>query len=241
MPARAWVTPTRSSMNTRHSAEMPKLRLLLLMALAAACSRPDDTPAASPDSGQASLPALPATPPQYAGEPAVVDDTLLRFPGGATFTPGFHGLEYLGQIPTGAAPLVVVGGFECRECDAPKSILVRSASAGPPRQGTRLRGHFAYPGRVTDHDMARPVADTRLFFGRCVSGAGAAVVQIATEWSYASDTDSAGVRRDSTLIAEVVGDSLVTRTMTTPVVVDSALIRSGRCREVPPRDQFSPP
>lgn len=218
----------------------------LVVAFAAACSSPGSERVVPTTSGVISADPRDESIAMYDGVPLVIGDTALRFPSGAMFTPGFFGVEYIGVLDSENSPFVLVSGFECNDCDANRSVLVRSVKADPLPNvySGPIPGHFAYPGRVTHYDTGALLTDTRLFYGRCMQGSGPVIVQFATEWTFARESDTAGVREEVVNIAEVAGDSLIARVaFPTRAALETtlALVAARQCHEIIPKPQLSEP
>ena len=177
---------------------------------------------------------------EFSGQPVVQDDTLLRFPGGGEFASGLYSVGYVGQLPASTkAPFIVLEGIECTDCDAPSAVLMRSPSDGRIRSFRNLPGWYAYPGRVVDlDDTTKVLVESRLFWGECLEGRLAGLVQYATE--FTAGTAAPQLLRTT----EIRRDSLVTsEQMARPADLESTLnlVAEGRCREIPPRHRLSDP
>lgn len=168
----------------------------------------------------------------FAGTPVVEGDTMLRFPSGAVHASGIRAaLQYLGRLEDVAGgPFLLTTGIECQDCDAGRSVVLRSARDAADRSGVRGPGWYAYPGRITHFDDERPLFDSRLFWGWCLPGRALGVVQFATEF------DSLGRRvRDVVFLSEVRAGQVVDDSITTAPPGLGALWparQAGRCREV---------
>lgn len=201
-----------------------------LVTIAAGCAGREAVP------GAARGPAADAGP--YAGVPEVVEDSLLRFPGGATYAPRVYGLEYVATMrDAGGAPVLLLSGAECYECDAPKSLYVRVPGRPPPPPEADTTGVFGYPGHVFDLvDEKTLIFDSTVFHGECLEDRIPVVLQFTTLF------DSAGVTA-SAYVTELAAGGLrdfqaVPRPDSAAVL---ARVRAGRCREIPGEDQLSPP
>jgi hypothetical protein len=176
----------------------------------------------------------------FAGEPTVVEDTALRFPSGRRMEAHLYGLRYHGRFPdVGTVPVVVVSGMPCDDCDINRRVYVLRADGPRPweEEAVGHRGVFAYPGRQLDYNGGAPVAESRLFFGRCLGVGRPAVVQFATEYEGSRTKQTAS-------ITEVAGDSLADRTLTAalpPLEGTLARVRRGECQEIPPQDLTTEP
>jgi hypothetical protein len=177
---------------------------------------------------------------EYAGTPTVVNDTVLRFPGGAEFISGLHAVEYLGRVEgEGGTAFLVVGGVECSYCDAPPSVLVRSPAAGRVRTFRGTPGLFPYPGRIRSWpDTTVLVRETRVFWGRCAYEGPPIVVEHSTD--YAGNQPMrhtiSGVILDRDSVRAAVGETHLPQIWE---VVDR--VNARRCHEVPPRHRFVDP
>ncbi len=177
----------------------------------------------------------------YAGVPEVIGDTLLRFPGGSEYVSGFRAVEYIGTIAgEQTAPFIIVAGHECADCDAPPSVLVRSASDGPVREFAGLRGWHPYPGRVIAYNEDSVIiSHSRLFWGRCIPERPHGLVEFRTDFAR-----NGGEPDRAVLITEIDGDSLVEwRRLATARLLATALVQvqAKECAEIPQRDIPAPP
>ena len=178
---------------------------------------------------------------RYAGVPAVVGDTLLRFPDGSEYISGFRNVEYIGSIPAEKkAPFLIIAGHECANCDAPPSVLVRSPSDGPVRDFSSLAGWHPYPGRVIAYNEDSVViSHSRLFWGRCIPERPPGLIEYRTDYGRNGLEPRREVR-----ITEVEGDSLLewrrdanVRLLATTLVQ----VQSRVCAEIAQRDMPAPP
>jgi hypothetical protein len=177
----------------------------------------------------------------FAGTPVVVGDTLLRFPDGSEFVSGFSSIEYIGAIAARRkAPFIIIAGHECRDCDAPPSVLMRSPSDGPVRSFSGLPGWHPYPGRVIafNNDSA-VISHSRLFWGQCLPERPPGLIEYRTDFA----ADGGEPQRD-VLLTEIEGDSLLEwRRVATSRLLATTLVQvqSKQCAEVPQRDIPAPP
>ncbi len=193
-----------------------------LLATGAACNRAD-------------------SPSSYGGTPIIVGDTLLRFPDGSEYVSGFRNVEYIGTIPAVTkAPFIIIAGHECRDCDAPPSVLARSPSDGPVRDLSGLAGWHPYPGRVIDYnDDSAVVAHSRLFWGNCLPERPPGLIEFRSEFAGDGSEPAREVR-----ISEIDGDSLIgwRRLATTRLLATTLVqVQAKECSEVPQRDIPAPP
>jgi hypothetical protein len=177
----------------------------------------------------------------YAGTPAVIGDSLLRFPGGKEYVSGFSNVEYIGSIAAQRkAPFIIIAGHECRACDAPPSVLMRSPSDGPVRELTGLPGWHPYPGRVIAYtEDSAVVSHSRLFWGQCLPERPPGLIEYRTEFPR----DGNEPQRD-VLITEIDADSLIEwrRVATTRLLAATLVqVQAKQCAEVPQRDLPAPP
>jgi hypothetical protein len=175
----------------------------------------------------------------YSGTPVVIGDTLLRFPDGAEYVSGFRNVEYIGAIAgQRKAPFIIVAGHECADCDAPPSVLMRSASDGPVRELAGLPGWHPYPGRVITVDSS-VISHSRLFWGLCLPERPPGLIEYRTEFAV----DGAEPQRE-VRITEIEGDSLIEwrRVATTRLLATTLVqVQAKECAEVPQRDIPAPP
>lgn len=163
---------------------------------------------------------------QQLATPVVVRDTVLRMSSGAEYAPGLHGLRYHGSVVAGASTLFVLSGFECDDCDAPRSVHFLRLGERVNLQN-RNQPAFAFPGLVRDSEGAR-VSWSRLFFGSCSPDPTIVAVQVA------SALEDDGRWHNTASTARVQGDSTVVSTGTLDrVILETATSRLGRgCSEL---------
>lgn len=207
--------------------------IAVLLLAAAGCGGRESMPAAGP--------AAHAGP--YAGVPEVLEDSMLRFPGGATYAPRVYGLRYVATMrDAGGAPVLLVSGAECNACDAPRLVYLRAPGRPLPPPETDTLGVFAHPGLEVDYtDGETPLTATTLFYGECLDGRGPAVLQFATVYDD-SGTPTLPPKLTAYL-TELARDGL--RDSELKPRPDSAAVltavAAGLCREVPGEKQLSPP
>jgi hypothetical protein len=173
----------------------------------------------------------------YAGTPEVLGDSMLRFARGAVYAPRVYGLEYLATMRDArGAPVLVLSGAECYACDAPRAVYFRAPDRALPPSHADTVAVYAYPGRVKDYENGKLVFLSTLFFGECLEGRAPVALQYATTFDGPAPTPSANV-------TELAADGFRDRHRVARP--DSAAVLSrvaaGRCREVPPAEQFSGP
>jgi hypothetical protein len=181
------------------------------------------------------------SPDGYSGTPIVIGDTLLRFADGSEYISGFRNVEYIGTIPARTrAPFIIIAGHECRDCDAPPSVLVRSPSDGPVRELSGLPGWHPYPGRVIAYgDDSAVVSHSRLFWGNCLPERPPGLIEFRSEFAGDGSEPAREVR-----ISEIDGDSLIgwRRVATTRLLATTLVqVQAKECREIPQRDIPAPP
>ena len=174
----------------------------------------------------------------FAGVPSI-RDSLIVFPGGAQVVTGIRSPTWHGVLraEAGTPPVLVVSGWPCEDCDAPKTVFLELAARR--RQRGDHRGVYAFPGRQFSYDEPRdtPIVASRLFFGACFPEGGTGVVQYVTE--YEADGP-----REAVNVSEVRGDSIVDRSSVHPAPLlerTLAHLRAGRCQEIAPEDYFVGP
>jgi hypothetical protein len=169
----------------------------------------------------------------FAGEPSV-RDSLLVFPSGAQVATGVRSPTVHGVLRTEGMklPVVVVSGWPCEDCDAPKTVFLELVARR--RQRGDHRGIYAYPGRQFSDDEPgeTPIVASRLFFGACLPGGGTGVVQYVTEYEAEGP-------REAVHVSEVQGDSIIDRAAVQPAPPlerTVAQLSAGRCQEIAPED-----
>lgn len=150
-----------------------------------------------------------------------------------------HSAELLGEFAASPGDtFLVVAGSECTDCDAQTMVFVRALRAGPIARDSLGTAMFAYPGRVTDlFDSTVVVADTRLYWGACLSGRRPGLVQFVLPDSATQPG------RVTVNVAEAAGGVVRESQFGWPLDSLFALrrvLRSG-CTELAPRDRASEP
>ena len=177
---------------------------------------------------------------RHRGVPVVVGDSVLLYPDGSSLSLGFGDIELLGQLPAESAPpFVIVAGRTCTDCDAIRSVFVRSPREGPVTDLASARGLHPYPGRTVGDADGATRSFSRLFWGECLPQRPAGIVSYRTDFGVPGDEPLREVR-----ITEVQGDSLIDwRTIPEVRVLAATLlqVRARRCTEVAPRDMTTPP
>lgn len=179
-------------------------------------------------------------PDPYAGTPVVEQDTVWRFPSGATaVTTLQQEIQYIGTIQDERnGPYLVASGVECNFCDAGLSVLMKSVRDGNPPPDGPAPGWYAYPGDVTEMNGGL-VFRSRLFWGRCLPERGSGLVQFATEFDTLGRQERHVVYVTEIRDGRLVDDSLMVRP---PAVTDlEPRLADARCREIPPRPQAAAP
>jgi hypothetical protein len=89
---------------------------------------------------------------------------------------------------------------------------------------------FDYPGQLLEPQNDTLVLESRMYFGRCLSGHGAASV-----WFYKLRNEK-GVMEPGVRAVEVVGDELKDQNLGAPLpdeTLTKAQVAAGACKEVP--------
>ena len=177
---------------------------------------------------------------RYAGTPIVVGDTL-RFPDGSAYVSGFTNIEFIGSISAATkAPFIIIAGHECRDCDAPPSVLMRSPSDGPVRRLAGLPGWHPYPGHVIAYNEDSTVlSHSRLFWGLCLPERPPGLIEFRTDYGGSGAEPYRQVN-----ISEIDGDSIIgwRRVATTRLLATTLVqVQAKECAEIPQRDIPAPP
>lgn len=171
-----------------------------------------------------------------AGVPAIVDDTLWRFPSGATVPSRLRAaITYIGRIDGDGGPYLLASGVECSHCDAGLTVLLQPARDSVGYLEREVPGWYVYPGPIRDTGTDSVMLASRLFWGHCLPGRAPGILQFATEY----DTVGA-VKRRIVRLTEVRNGSLAEDSITASPPDTSAVRRpidAGTCREIPPADQ----
>jgi len=159
--------------------------------------------------------------------------SLVTFTDSSTLEIPVRDAELLGQLPlVGQASWLLIAGTECSQCDANVTVWL---FRGVPGRVAKLQPGFPYPGSMTEAGNATtPYFRSRLFVGACLDTADEVAV-----WSEELlKPDSARTRRIRVLASS---PTLAHRELPWSAEAERRLIArvsAGRCREVPPLDQF---
>lgn len=211
---------------------MRRVPLLVVIAAVLACGtgpQRDATPGADTTTYRAvvRLDSLP-----HNGQPGDAR-SLVTFADAATLEVPIRGAAVLFELPVaGRASWLMAAGVECSECDANTTIWVFRASPGSLRT---LPLSFPHPGALTQAGTATaPYFRSRLYVGRCLDERRSAAVW----FEEVLQPESARSRRLRVLEAV---PRLTDRVLPWTPDADArvrAHVAAGRCREIPPEDQF---
>jgi hypothetical protein len=129
------------------------------------------------------------------------------------------------------ADWLIVSGVECSECDAPEAVWI---FRGVPGALTRRGPVYVFPGTLTEAGLDdTPVFRSRLFLGACTADD----VRSAVWFEQTLQPDSA--RRQIVRVVLGTPRLLETTYQWTARRESDVLsrVRTGRCREVEPKDQ----
>ena len=147
-------------------------------------------------------------------------------------TPDLWSVAYIGQLArTAGPPFLILSAMGCYYCDDMTHIYVALVS-DPRLQADHTP--YSYPGAVTPLESDTVVFRSRLFMGRCLNFPTDLLV-----W-FQDQRDSSGVWHHSVYRVQVRSDTLIRGPLPAPAPsLEATLrrVRSGRCREIPPRDQ----
>jgi hypothetical protein len=171
------------------------------------------------------------------GLPHVVSGHILEWPDGRRFVTTLFGVQVVGQLSaTTKLPFLILAGRGCTECDANESIYIHSPSDGPmqPEAG---QPRFSYPGKLSSYLDGTLISESRMFWGRCLSGRGAGVA-----W-FQREKQENGTWKPSVYFAELIGDKVESSFLKPPPPIQTILaqVKSSACRELPGRDMTSEP
>lgn len=175
---------------------------------------------------------------RFAGVPALVNDTVWRFPSGATVPSRLRAaIEYIGLIDGEGGPYLLASGVECNYCDADLTVLLQPAADSVAYIERDMPGWYVYPGPIRSAGTDSVMLASRLFWGRCLSGRAPGLLQFATEYDSAGAVQRRIVRMAELRDGRVVEDSIVVSPPDTSDV--RGPVDAGTCREIPPREQMS--
>jgi hypothetical protein len=159
--------------------------------------------------------------------------SLVTFADSTTLEVPIRGAELLGELPVpGRASWLLLSGTECSECDANVTVWVFRATPG---RIERVQLGFAFPGEMIEAGIeSLPYFRSRLFLGQCLEDANDAAVWL----EEVLQPDSARTRRVRVLVATpTLSDRVLPWTEDTESRL-LARVAAGRCREVPPQEQY---
>jgi hypothetical protein len=169
--------------------------------------------------------------------PHVVDGHILEWPDGRRFVTTLVGVRVIGQLPAATkSPFLVLAGRGCTDCDANVSIYIHSPSDGPMKPEA-AQPRDSYPGKLSSYLDGTLLSESRMFWGRCLSGRAAGVI-----W-YQREKQEDGTWKPSVYFVEIVGDNLQSGFLNPQPAIRTTLDRvgSGECRELPGHNMTSEP
>ena len=153
--------------------------------------------------------------------------TVLTFRNGHRLYSDIFQVRFLGHLPRPRrAPLLVLGGWECHDCDAPMNVWVIAADSD---SGSVSGDHYYYPGSVSGEDSNGPFYKGRAFIGRCLADRQPVVV-----W-FQSERDSLGHWHSAVYRLTARGDSALGEFIRPhpPISVTLEAVQRGDCYEIP--------
>lgn len=173
----------------------------------------------------------------YTGTPVLENDTLWRFPSGATAATWLRAeAAFLGLLTESAGhAFLLASGVECSHCDAGLSVLLQAAGTVGTPPDTSVPGWYAYPGEIRE-ETGLLTFRSRLFWGRCLPERGPGLVQQATEFDTLGRPARSIVR-----LTEIRGGRLRDDSLAPTAGVDATIqagVDRGGCREIPPKPQW---
>lgn len=169
--------------------------------------------------------------------PHIVNGHVLEWPDGRQFVTTLFDVKVIGQLPAAAKqPFLILAGRGCTECDANESIYIHSPSDGP-MQSEAGQPRYSYPGKLSNYLDGALLSESRMFWGRCLSGREAEII-----W-FQRDKQRDGKWKLSVYVVEINGDKLESSFLKPPPSIQTVLgrVRSSACRELPGRDMTSEP
>lgn len=159
--------------------------------------------------------------------------SLVTFADSSTLEIPIRGAELVVQLPVaGRASWLLIAGTECSQCDANVTVWL---FRGVPGRVAKLQPGFPYPGSMTEAGNATaPYFRSRLFVGACLD----ATDDVAVWVEHVLKPDSARTRQLRVLAST---PTLADRVLPWTAEAERRLrarVSAGRCREVPPLDQF---
>jgi hypothetical protein len=171
--------------------------------------------------------------------PEIIGDTLLRLPDGTEFDPQLHALRYHGTLQTiDGTPLLIFSGIECQDCDANRTVHLRSPDPRLFSPETEFSAIYAFPGKQFSYEDDSVLVESRLFYGICLEREpNPVVVQFATHYEDSTAVERVvySAVRDDRIADSILTDSLpkLPRTL--------RRVQNGKCRELQPEDMYAPP
>lgn len=163
---------------------------------------------------------------------------VIVFRNGRELNTGIYESRFIGLLPrAGAVPYLILGGFDCTNCDAERDVFLVSPLGGPVRDSQPKIGYLA-PGAAWSEDPSDTVPDVtaRMFIGRCL-----AAVPMGVVWYASVQVDSNTRQRRVRIIAPhgAVLDTLDTLEESGQLNTTMRLVNETACREVSPADAAS--
>jgi hypothetical protein len=126
-------------------------------------------------------------------------------------------------------------GADCTMCDEPTTIRLFPLGSNELKgSGTR----YSYPGTLSDYMSNKPVAKTRVFYGRCVSKLSDVVV-----WFSEYISDDGKWRKENSIFRPSRNGGTFTKMKDSEVSLGSVLriVSTGLCKELPGVDGLTEP
>gem|GEM_PF-4885840 len=170
--------------------------------------------------------AIPAKTP--GGAPAVGSEII--FNNGVKLETDLVEIDYIGQLPAGDMPFLILSARGCDQCDMNTSIYLLQPTPEAFKDaggGTR----YTYPGELTALGTEdETIGESRFFWGKCLADR-----QESAVW-FARDKTGSGGWENSVYAAGAVDGKLTGKTFSKPLppIEDTLkLVEKNQCRELP--------
>ena len=163
---------------------------------------------------------------------------VIVFQNGRVLNTGIYETRFIGFLRgPGSVPYLILGGFDCTDCDAERDAFVVSPIGGPVRDSQPKIGYLA-PGAAWSEDPSDTVPGlvARMFTGRCLPA-----VPLGVVWYSSVQVDSSTRQQRVRVIASHGAGLDTLDTLQLPGQLDTTLrlVTEGACREVTPEDAAS--
>lgn len=161
---------------------------------------------------------------------AFASGSAILFNNGVKLETDLVEIDYIGQLPAGGAPFLILSARGCDQCDMNTSIYILK----PTREAFKDAGsgaRYTYPGELTAIGAGdETVSESRFFWGKCLADQNEAAL-----W-FARDKTGSGGWENSVYAVSVVNGELAGKAFSRPLpsIEDTLkLAEKGLCLELP--------